>query len=115
VTSQDETLPIALRYDIRTNSSIFCELAKGIGYRAGVLANFRQVCNDGILVVYPSFAFDAITMTKDTYSNHLALGSWRGKAPKVYTYTLYDKIAWRVKAVVEWILNRFNYTMIKLT
>jgi hypothetical protein len=114
ITSQNETLPTSLKYDIRTNSSIFCELAKEIGYNPSVLANYIQVCQDNQLVIYPSDYFDAIKKTSDTYSKHIALGSWRDSTRKVYTYTLYDKIAWRVKAVCEWCLNKFGYTMIEL-
>lgn len=114
ITSSDRTLPVALRLDIRTNSSIFCELARRIGYNPSVLANHLQNCENDVLTIYPSRCFDAVKVLQDTYAKHMALGTWRESKPKEYSYTLLYKIRWRILFVIEWILRQFNYIMVKL-
>lgn len=50
----------------------------------------------------------------DMYTKHMALGTWREGKRKVYTYTLRYKIEWRIRALVEQILRKFDYVMVKL-
>ena len=114
VTSDDKSLPMALRLDLRTNSSIFCELARTIGYNPSVLANHMQTCQDEVLTIYPSWCFDAVKCKPDTFSKHMALGTWRESPPKEFKYTLLYKIKWRLRFILEWILKRFDYILIKL-
>lgn len=113
ITSLDKNLPTQLRLDTRTNSSIFCELARTIGYNPSVLANTIQTCHNNDLTIYPSWYFDAIKCTANTYAKHLALGSWRESKPKEYKYTLRYKIEWRIRKIAELILDKFDYIMIK--
>ena len=113
VTSDDTTLPMELRLDVRLNSEIFTILAAQCGYNPSMLRNETQNCC-GVLTVYPSWYFDPVGRKKDTYSAHLALGTWRECGHDVWHYTLSDKIAWRVWAVVGKVVSRFNRRVIKL-
>lgn len=112
--STDETLPEDLRYDIKLNSEIFFRLAMQEGYQGSVLKNKLQTCKNEVLTIYPSHFFDATKITPETYTKHLAMGTWRENKKKQYTYTWSYKIKWRIVAIIEKILRKFNYTMIEL-
>ncbi len=115
ITSPDTTtLPSPLRLDMRTSSEILCVLATVYGYAPSVLADGQQTLRDGIATVYPSHCFDAVKHYPDTYCKHLALGAWRETARRTYNYTPSYKIQWRLRAIVEWVLRRYDYVMIKL-
>ncbi len=114
VTSDDKTLPMSLRLDVRTNSSIMSQLAQEMGYNPSALANKLQQCHNNVLTVFPISYFDSTKITDETYSQHMALGTWRESKPKQYKYTFTYKISWRIRAVIEKLLNLFNYTLIKL-
>ena len=96
------------------NSQIFCVLAKDWEFNASVLADYEQHCKDDVLTIYPQRYFDATKVTVDMYTKHMALGTWREGKRKVYTYTLRYKIEWRIRAMVERILRKFDYVMVKL-
>lgn len=113
ITSEDRNLPMALRLDVRTNSSIFCELARTIGYNPSVLANHKQYCENEALTIFPSWCFDAVKQLPDTYAKHMALGTWRESKPNEYNYSLSYKIKWRIIRLIEMTLNKFNYIIIK--
>lgn len=113
-TSQNDGLPTELRLDMTLNSKLFCVLAKDWGYNASVLADYEQHCNGDVLTIYPHRCFDATKQTGDTYTKHLALGTWREGERVVYTYSLRYKIGWRVRSCVERILRKFDYIMVKL-
>lgn len=114
VTSNDKSLPTELRLDIRLNSEIFCILAKEIGYNSSLLADSIQHCTDNQLTIYPKRYFDSIALTNDTYTKHMALGTWRGSERKSYNYTIWYKISWRIEYLVRRILRKFDYVMVKL-
>ena len=112
ILSANESLPAVLKYDMTLLPFIQSTLAKNIGYNHSALANEEQECK--YIKIYPSWCFDAVTIRPETYCKHLALGSWREGAHKVYTYNLQYKIKWRIRFCVEWMLRKFNYIMIKL-
>lgn len=114
ITSNDKSLPMELRLDIRTNSSIYCALAAQEGYNPSALANTLQHCKDDVLTIYPKHCFDAVKLQQDTYCKHFALGTWRESKSHIYQYTIGYKIKWRIRFVVEWLLHQFGYIMIKL-
>lgn len=114
VTSPNRELPAELRLDMTLNSKIFCALAKDWEFNASVLADYEQHCKDDVLTIYPQRFFDATKVTADMYTKHMALGTWREGKRKVYTYTLRYKIEWRIRAMVERILRKFDYVMVKL-
>lgn len=114
ITSHDKTLPAALRLDMTLNSYLFSVFAKEIGFNSSVLADYVQRCQNEVLTIYPKRYFDATQKTPDMYTKHLALGTWREGEKKVYTYSLKYKIEWRIRAVVERVLRKFDYIMLKL-
>ena len=114
ITSGDRSLPACLRMDMTLNSYLFTVFAKEIGFKSSVLADYIQKSQDNVLTIYPKRYFDSTTNTPDTFTKHLALGTWREGEKKVYTYTWKYKIAWRVRAVVEKLLRRYKYIMVKL-
>lgn len=107
-------LPQSLRYDMRLLPYIQSELARPLGYNPSVLADRRQQC--GTLTVYPSHCFDMVgAAASDSYVRHLALGSWRTQPMYRPDYTLRYKVEWRVRNMLERVLRRYNYIMVKLT
>lgn len=114
ITSCDRSLPAYLRMDMTLNSYLFTVFAKEIGFKSSVLADYVQKCQDNVLTIFPQRYFDSTKYTSDTFTKHLALGTWREGKKKVYTYMWKDKIEWRVRAVVESLLRRYKYIMLKL-
>lgn len=114
ITSSDRSLPTELRLDIRLNSQIFCILAKEIGYNSSLLADTIQHCTDNQLTILPTRYFDAIVVSGDTYTKHMALGTWREGKRKTYHYSIWYKISWRIEYFVKTILRKFDYVMVKL-
>ena len=113
ITSSNQTLPMKLRLDIRNASEIYCEMAKMFGYNAGALAPSMQYCNNKVLTIYPPETFSS-PQTNNSYCTHLSCGSWREGVKQEEHYTLKYKIRWRLLRIVERLLLRFNYVMIKL-
>lgn len=113
ITSDNQSLPPELRLDLRLNSEVFTILATQIGYNPSVLHNELENCG-GDLTVYPSRYFDPVGVSSETFSVHLALGTWRERPSKEWKYTLKDKISWRFWAVLEQFCRRFNRTIIRL-
>ena len=113
ITSSDESLPLELRMDVRNASYLHCEIAKLFGYDSRALASSMQKCRDDILTIYPSTMF-VLPITESTYCTHLSLGSWRDKPQFEENYTFSYKIKWRLRRVIEKILRRFDYILIKL-
>lgn len=114
VTSTNGTLPNELRFDMRNASYIYSEMARFFGYNPSVLASSMQRCKDDVLTVLPPEYFAESGMSKSSYCVHLSIGSWREKEQQEEIYTLRYKIMWRFKACIEYILRRYNYTMLKL-
>lgn len=113
ILSFDKLLPLELRLDVRNASYIHCEIAKLYGYDSRALAPSSQNCINNILTVYPSTMFVG-PLTKDSFCAHLSIGSWREKPQREENYTLEYKIKWRLRRLVEKILRRFNYVIVKL-
>lgn len=112
VTSQDRSLPAELRLDMRLNSEVMCRLAREIGYRPSVLCDYEQSC--GEITIFPSDYFDPEGVTQNSYSRHLALGTWReGERPE-WNYSFLYKIQWRLWAVVGRLLRKFNRVVVRL-
>lgn len=107
ITSSNNSLPMALRMDVRNASYIYCEIAKLFGYNANALAPSIQSCHENVLNIYsPSVLSD--------YCHHLSLGSWRDTKVQEEHYTLAYKIRWRIRSVLEKILKKYNFVMVKL-
>ena len=112
ITSADRSLPAELRLDMRLNSEVMYRLATEIGYKASVLCDYEQDCGD--IIVLPKDNLDPEGITVNSYCEHLALGSWREGERPVYTYSFAYKIQWRLWAVVEKALRRFDRVIIRL-
>lgn len=112
ITSADTSLPAELRLDMRLNSEVMFRLAAGIGYKASVLCDYEQDC--GEITILPKNYLDPQGLTADSYCEHLALGSWREGRRPVYTYSFAYKIQWRLWAVVERVLRKFDRVIIRL-
>lgn len=114
ITSTDISLPSELRLDMRLNSEIFTILASHIGYNPSAIENTEQHF-DEYLTIFPSSYFDSIGVKPDTYSTHLALGTWREQHSIEWKYSIKDKISWRFWAVINLLCRKFNRIVIKLT
>ena len=114
ITSYDRSLPACLRMDMTLNSYLFTVFAKEIGYNSSVLEDHVQVCQNGELTVFPQRFFDSTARTKESFTKHLALGTWREGKKKELEYTWKYKIEWRIWFVIALILRKFRYTIVKL-
>lgn len=113
ITSPDSSLPMELRMDVRNASYVHSEIAKLFGYNPSALAPLTQYCRDKVLTIYPPTAF-SYPITHESYCYHISVGSWREDGGKDENYTISYKIRWRLRRIVEKILLRFNYVMVKL-
>ena len=112
VMSDDESLPMRLKYNTEYQPFIHSEIAKQIGYSPFPSTDTIQHLEHGV-VVYPSDFFDATQVTQDTYIRHLALGSWREQKRTEDAITWRYKIRWRMEAVLRKIVERMGYLLIK--
>ena len=108
VTSANEQLPPALRYNFVLLPFIQSEIARQVGYDPRPLSQEVQELADG-LTVYPTRYFDLTGSTPQGTVRHLALGSWRVDRPANPTYDLRYKLTWRFLAPFKWVLRKFNY------
>lgn len=113
VHSNNESLPLSLRFNPVFLPYVQAEIAKLYGYDDRPSVQEIQQCKSG-LVVYPSRYFDATNVTVETVCQHLALGSWRDRKSAEPIYSLRYKIEWRVIALLEWLLRPFHYVLRKI-
>lgn len=114
VTSPDVSLPNYLRFDMRNASYVYCEIARLFGYNYSALAPSSQHCVNNVLTIFPPEFFASTSASIQSYCLHLSIGSWRDSCKKEEAYNLRYKIEWRVRHLLESVLKRFNYIMIKL-
>lgn len=112
VQSQNERLPMSLRYSPVLLPYVQSEIARLYGYDERPSSQKVQLCKDG-LVIYPSHYFDALTVRDETVCRHLALGSWRDRKSAEPVYNLRYKIEWRMVALLERLLRRYHYVLRK--
>lgn len=113
VQSNNERLPLSLRYSPVFLPYVQSEIARVYGYDNRPSIQEIQHCKDG-LVIYPSRYFDATNITDETVCRHLALGSWRDRKSAEPTYNLRYKIEWRMVALLERLLRRYHYVLRKI-
>lgn len=113
ITSHDITLPSSLRLNMTLLPLIQSEIAEQLGYNSKPSNTAVQYLQHN-LVVYPSDFFDCTKVTQNSFCRHLALGSWREKRTSNPKYTILYKIKWRIIALIQLILRRFNYKIVEL-
>lgn len=111
VLSDNKNLPSELRLDQKLLPFIQAVLAVPLGYDWNYRKNNKTEHSD--LVIYPSPYFDASLVTGETVCQHLAAGSWRGDKIKQEKITFLYKIEWRIIDLLDKILRRFSYMIIK--
>ena len=111
VLSDDETLPMPLKWDIILAPFVQSELAKQVGYNP--FPSSQNIQRLQGLTIFPERYFDAMKSHTDNYCKHLALGSWREEKLPTENITLGYKIRWRIEAVVRKFLDNCGYMMIK--
>lgn len=112
ITSNDQSLPMSLKYDTTLLPFIQSELASQLGYDSSALMNVKQICKDD-LVILPSYYFDAVSRKEETICRHLAIGSWRETSRKDIPCTLKYKIKWRIEYMIREFLGGLGYLMIE--
>ena len=111
VVSNDNSLPMKLKWNTVLLPFIQSELAEQIGYNPLPSADNIQLL-DG-MTVYPKSYFDLLKLTPNGYCRHLALGSWREKSAIEDEITLGYKIKWRIEVIVRWLMDKCGYYLIK--
>ena len=125
VLTSAEHLPSTLKYDQTLLPYIMTEVAREFGYNPSALAGQTSQLleikdeddapKDKTVAIYPTTAFDATTITAETFCKHLALGSWRDHYQTEFTYSIGDKIKWRLLVPLRWIAKKFfNANIIEL-
>lgn len=112
IVSEDESLPMKLKWNVVLLPFVQSEIAEQLGYNPLPSVQTIQRLKD--VTIYPKQYFDIIGMSSTAYCKHLALGGWRDKFAVEDKITFWYKIQWRIAACVEWFLNRCGYYMIKI-
>lgn len=113
ICSMDETFSDNLRFDMRNASCIYSKIAQIFGYNPSTLAPTLQRCVNDVLTIFPPVYFSEDGVG-DAYCQHLSIGSWRDQQIEREAYTLRYKIKWRIRRLVEIILCRFGYILLKM-
>ena len=113
ITSSNTNLPQPLRYNLVLLPYIQAEIACKYGYDRKPSVQDLQKCQYG-LYIYPTICFDPQLQTKDSYCNHLAVGSWRVDKALEPVYNLKYKITWRLLWIFKWVLKKAGYITIKV-
>lgn len=113
ILSDQDVLPVTLRFNMVLLPYIQSEIAKRDGYDPRPLN--QQVQKLRSVTIYPSIAFDSEKPIKGAYCRHLALGGWRDASyRKSFKVTLSYKINWRIRRIFENLAELFNYKLVKL-
>lgn len=112
INSENVKLPPTLRLDMTLLPYIQSEIAKTYGYNPYPSAKGVQRLEDG-LTIYPPQYFDAVDNDNNSYCKHLALGAWREYRVRDEEINLSYKIRWRIRKLVENVLERNGYIMTK--
>jgi len=116
ILTNNKNLPIELQYNPHILPYIQAIIAKQFGYLWNVSQNYMQYLNAPIhITIYPSNYFDGKSSEKECFCTHLALGSWREYSMYEPKYNLKYKILWRIELLLKKVLEKFKYTLIKLT
>lgn len=106
------SLPQELKFDMTLLPYIQAKIARTYGYNWHVSQQTGQILDKGFRI-YSEEYFDPKTETEQTFGVHLALGSWRESRIDHETITLKYKIKWRFVKVLQVILNRLGYLIVK--
>jgi len=109
--SEDEALPMSLKYSTLLLPYIQSEIAKQEGYKPIPSEDVLQELNN--VTVFPSSYFDVTKRTDMSYCKHLALGGWRESKTADEKITLSYKIKWRVESLFKSIAEHFGYMMVE--
>lgn len=109
--SNDESLPMDLKFSTLLLPYIQSEIAKQFGYDPR--PSMRSLQRLEGICIYPDCYFDALTETSSSYCKHLALGGWRSSRVKDSSITFLYKISWRIEYIFTYIADRCGYILIK--
>lgn len=112
ISSSTTSLPAELKFDMTLLPYIQAVIAKGYGWKWGY--KNQDLFNNDQLVIFPSFYFDPSKELDNSYCKHLALGGWREFRLPEEKINLRYKLKWRFIAVLEFILNKMDYVIIKV-
>lgn len=114
ILSPNEHLPQKLRYNYVILPYIQAVIAREYGYDWSPKNHTTQYCKND-LVIYPSDYFCGHEFQNSCYCKHLSLGSWRNwEVSSSYTNSLRHQINRRIKRILDHILSRFSYALIKV-
>ncbi|MGV4415211.1 glycosyltransferase family 32 protein [Chryseobacterium sp. T1] len=111
IMSSNIQLPNVLRLDMTLLPYIQAVIAKEEGWNWSY--ENKTVFHNKNIVIFPSNYFDALSINSISFCKHLALGSWRESRAIQDKITLKFKIKWRIIKVLEVLLNRLGYIIIK--
>ena len=121
--SSSERIPNELRYNMLMMPYIQSSLAELFGYNPSICADHKQVLSNGV-TVYPTRYFNSwLTMNLpfQHYAQHLGIGGWRepeywnSRSSGTVKYTLWYKIRWRLKFIVNYIFAMFGFVLVKIS
>ncbi len=110
--SKNKELKNELRLDLTLLPYIQAMIAIELGWNWSHKNNSKIVTKE--LTVFPSYYFDPMKINSKSFCKHLALGNWRESWTQQEKITLKYKIEWRIIKVLEKILWKFSYIIIKV-
>lgn len=114
VLSTNEQLPPKLRYNYVILPYVQAAIAQEYGYDWSPKSQAVQYCKNN-LVIYPSHYFCGYEFVNKAYCKHLSLGSWRNwEISSTDKKALIHLINRRIKRILDWVLLRFSYTLVKV-
>lgn len=114
VLSTNKELPTLLRYHYVIIPYIQAVIAKGYGYDWDPRNQKIQDCREG-LRVYPSDYFCGNYYLKNSYCQHLALGSWREAHGMAYNKrNIKNKVRFWILRITKKLLLRFSIALVKI-
>ena len=114
VLSDDEHLPLSLRYNYVILPYIQAVIAREYGYDWLPKIQSIQYCKNG-LVVYPSDYFCGHSFLPDSYCQHLAIGSWRENwKNELHQYNFAYNLKSRIKYYLRYFAIKHSYFFKKI-
>lgn len=112
IQSENQQLPLTLRYNLVMLPYIEACIARGYGYDWAPRNQAIQHCKDG-LTIYPSAYFCGNKSQTSSYCEHFTLGSWRKGdiMPDVHPPSNLKK---RLRGLVDRLLLKLSYILVKV-
>ena len=112
ILSEQQWLPDILKYDQTILPFIQTEIAKLQGYQPSDSVKGLQIFGDEVKV-YPFDYFDCFKQKKVSYCRHLAMGGWRNRGTKSFSFSNIQKLKKSAVISVSNLINKCGVVIFK--